>query len=89
MCTWLTIGTLAIVILAVFLVILLLQPQIISESFSYNSVLIAIAITLGILFIIVCFFCCSSLLCQRIPSVTILPAPSHRKHGSNLEIANY
>lgn len=86
-CTWLVIGIVSVILLLAFLVVLALKPEIInSGSISYNSALIATAITLGTVTILVTFFLFSSMLCKRISKVTILPSVRDRKLSSMVEI---
>jgi uncharacterized membrane protein (DUF485 family) len=86
MCSWLAIGAILILLLFIFLVVLIAHPQIIAQSANYSSVLIATAISIGVLVIVVSFFCCLSVLIQRSSQVRMLPSISTRKKSMAIQI---
>ncbi len=60
LCTWLILGTILFVVLAAFFITILIKPELFGEKYSYNAVMIEVAIALGVLFILVVFFWCTS-----------------------------
>jgi uncharacterized membrane protein YqjE len=88
--TWLSIGIFLILLLIIFLVVLIARPQIIAVEANYSSALMATAIAIGVLLIVVSFFCCLSVLTRRNSHVRMLPSLSTRKKTTTtVQIVEY